>query len=155
MHSVPQTELAGAGEGVQASSASRMCSGDMGARSRCIVMVPSSDALVCSPLPSTGSRGRHSFPGPAVPPLHRYYGLIRFLTVLRPRSLVALDHELPLLYVAGGNCEVFPSSWRIPLKTCRGLETPAASGILAISVARMLPSASIKTSASAMNRFRS
>jgi hypothetical protein len=113
-------------------------------------MLPTFDAFLCSPLPSNGSRGRHNFRGPVVPHLRRYYGLIRSLAVRHPRSLVALDRRLPLLYVAGGNCEVFPSSWRIPLKTCPGLETPAAPGVLAISATRILPSVSIKTSASAI-----
>src|SRR3989442_15742679 len=72
-----------------------MCSGDMLVRSRRIVMFPSSDSFVCSPLPSNGSRGRHFFRGPAVPHLHWYYGLIRSLPIHRPGSLVALDPELP------------------------------------------------------------
>lgn len=88
-------------------------------------MFPSSDPFVCSPLPSNGSRGRHFFRSPAVPHLHRYYGLIRFLTAHHQLSLVALDRQLPCLG-GSGDCEAFPSSWRIPLKTCRGLETPAA-----------------------------
>jgi hypothetical protein len=58
-------------------------------------MFPSSDPFVCSPLPSNGSRGRHSFRGPAVPNLHWYYGLVRSLPIRRPLSLVALDRELP------------------------------------------------------------
>ena len=48
-------------------------------------MFPSSDPFVCSPLPSNGSRGRHFFRGPAVPHLHRYYGLVRFLTAIACR----------------------------------------------------------------------
>ncbi len=59
-------------------------------------MFPPSDAFACSPLPSNGSRGRHISRGPAVPHLHRYYGLIRCLTTHRPQSLVALDRRLPL-----------------------------------------------------------
>ena len=60
-------------------------------------MFPSSDSLVCSPLPSNGSRGRHLLRGPAVPHHPGYYGLIRFLATRRLRSLVALDRRLPLL----------------------------------------------------------
>ena len=41
-------------------------------------MFPPFDSSVCSPLPSSGSRGR-PFRGPAVPHLHRYYGLVRLL----------------------------------------------------------------------------
>jgi len=56
-----------------------------------------SDSFVCSPLPSNGSRGRHSFRSPAVRHLPRYYGLIRSLPVHRPQSLVSLDCRLPPL----------------------------------------------------------
>jgi len=59
-------------------------------------MFPSSDPFVCSPLPSNGYRGRHNVRGPAVPHLHRYYGLIRSLPIRRLRSLVSLDRKLPL-----------------------------------------------------------
>ena len=79
-------------------------------------MFPSSDPFVCSPLPSNGSRGRHFFRSPAVPHFHRYYGLIRFLTTHRQPSLVALDRQLPQRYCRG-NCEAFPSSWRIPFES--------------------------------------
>ena len=88
-------------------------------------MVHSSDPFVCSPLPPMGSVAATKLRGPAVPHLHRYYGLIRFLTAHHQLSLVALDRQLPCLG-GSGDCEAFPSSWRIPLKTCRGLETPAA-----------------------------
>jgi hypothetical protein len=44
---------------------------------------------------------------------------------------------------------VFPSSWRIPLKACPGLGTPAAPSDLALAVAQMLPSARLIASASA------
>jgi hypothetical protein len=44
---------------------------------------------------------------------------------------------------------VFPSSWRIPVKACPGLETPAAPGDLALAVTQMLPSARLIASASA------
>lgn len=93
-------------------------------------MFPASDPFVCSPLPSNGSRGRHILRGPAVPHLHRYYGLIRF-----PQPITC-GLWLPstagyLSAVGGGDWEAFPSSWRIPLKACRGLETPAAPDDLA------------------------
>lgn len=93
-------------------------------------MFPSFDPFVCSPLPSSGSRGRHHFRGPAVPHLHRYYGIIRDLTVRHRQSLVALDRWLPRRCRRRDD-EVFPSSWRIHLKACLGLETPAAPGDLA------------------------
>jgi len=133
-------------------------------------MFPSSDTFVCSPLPSSGSRLA------PVPHLHRYYGIVRLLPALRLWSLVALDHPLPPLpdacsllrpahpcrsrpgpllsgapypLNAGGDWEVFPSSWRILLKACPGLGTPAAPGNLALAVAQMLPSARLIASASA------
>ena len=133
-------------------------------------MFPSSDTFVCSPLPSSGSRLA------PVPHLHRYYGIVRLLPALRWRSLVALDHPLPLPpnacslhrpvhpyrprpgpllsgvpdpIPAGGDWEVFPSSWRIPVKACPGLGTPAAPNDLALAVVRMLPSARLIASASA------
>jgi len=133
-------------------------------------MFPSSDAFVCSPLPSSGFRLS------PVPHLHRYYGIVRLLPALRLWSLVALDHLLPLPpdacsllrpvhpyrsrpgpllsgapypLDAGGDWEVFPSSWRIPVKACPGLGTPAAPGNLAVAVAQMLPSARLIASASA------
>src|SRR5713226_9572940 len=94
------------------SAALRMRSVDMFDRSRRIVMFPASDTFPCSPLPSGGSRGRHTFRGPAVPHPHRYYGIVRFLPTLRPRSLVALDRQLPLPQLSRrGDWEAFPSSW--------------------------------------------
>jgi len=44
---------------------------------------------------------------------------------------------------------VFPSSWRILVKACPGLGTPAALSNLALAVAQMLPSARLIASASA------
>ena len=37
---------------------------------------------------------------------------------------------------SGGDCEAFPSSWRIPLEACPGLETPAARNNLAYRSSR-------------------
>jgi len=133
-------------------------------------MFLASDTFVCSPLPSSGSRLA------PVPHLHRYYGFVRLLPALRWWSLVALDHPLPLppdacsllrpvrpyrprpgpllsgephpLY-AGGDWEVFPSSWRIPVEACPGLGTPAVPNDLALAAVRMLPSARLMASASA------
>src|SRR5438093_2767982 len=143
---------------------------DMGFRFLSIVMFPASDSFVCSPLPSSGSRLA------PVPHLHRYYGFIRLLPALRWRSLVSLDHPLPLPpdahsllrpvhpyrsrpgpllsgephpVHAGGDWEVFPSSWRILVKACPGLGTPAAPNDLALTVVQMLPSARLMASASA------
>jgi len=45
--------------------------------------------------------------------------------------------------------EGLPSSWRIPVKACPGLGAPAAPSDLALTVARMLPSARLTASASA------
>ena len=133
-------------------------------------MFPASDTFVCSPLPSSGSRLA------PVPHLPRYYGFVRLLPALRRGSLVSLDPLLPhppdacsllrpahpylprpgpLLsgvpspIYAGGDWEVFPSSWRIPLKACPGLGTPAAPGNLALSVTQILPSTRLIASASA------
>ena len=133
-------------------------------------MFPASDAFVCSPLPSSGSRLA------PVPHLHRYYGFVRLLPALRWRSLVSLDHPLPLppdahsllrpvhpyrprpgpllsgepypLH-AGGDWKVFPSSWRILVKACPRLGTPAAPNDLAVTVVQILPSARLIASASA------
>jgi len=142
----------------------------MGFRFLSIVMFPASDSFVCSPLPSSGSRLA------PVPHLHRYYGFIRLLPALRWRSLVSLDHPLPLPpdapsflrpvrpyrsrpgpllsggtipAFAGGDWEVFPSSWGILVKACPGLGTPAALSDLALAVAQILPSARLIASASA------
>jgi len=77
-------------------------------------MFPASDTFLCSPLPSSGSRGRHRFRGPAVPHSHRYYGIIRSLATRRPQSLVALDRRLPL-----------PHSW--PEEVARFSQVPGES----------------------------
>jgi len=133
-------------------------------------MFPSSDTFVCSPLPSSGSRLS------PVPHLHRYNGIVRLLPALRRWSLVALDHPLPLPpgacsllqpvhpyrlrpgpllsgapcpLSAGGDWEVFPSSWRVLVKACPGLGTPAAPNDLALAAVQMLPSARLIASASA------
>jgi hypothetical protein len=108
--------------------------------------------------------------------LHRYYGFVRLLPALRGQPLVSLDRPLPLPpdarsllrpvhpyrsrpgsllpgeplpLFAGGDWEVFPSSWRILVKACPGLGTPAAPNDLALTVAQMLPSARLIASASA------
>jgi hypothetical protein len=44
---------------------------------------------------------------------------------------------------------VFPSSWRILVKACPGLGTPAAPNDLALAVVQILPSARLMASASA------
>ncbi len=44
---------------------------------------------------------------------------------------------------------MFPSSWRILVKACPGLGTPAALSNLALAVAQILPSARLIASASA------
>ena len=44
----------------------------------------SPDTCTCSPLPSSGSRGR-SLRSPAVPHLHRYCGFVRLLVHIRVR----------------------------------------------------------------------
>jgi hypothetical protein len=55
----------------------------------------------------------------------------------------------PHLSYAGGDWEVFPSSWRIPVIACPGLGTPAAPNGLALSVVQILPSAWLMASAPA------
>ena len=95
MHSVPQTNSPPRSRFPRTSSASRIRCVDTFYRPLRIVVFPSSDPFACSPLPSSGSRGRHNFRGPAVPHLHRYYGFIRSLPTRCPRSLVALDRKLP------------------------------------------------------------
>src|SRR5207245_10609505 len=80
------------------------------------------DSLICSPLPSVGSRGCHLQRGPAVPHCHRYYGFVRLLH--RPFSqsrFPSISH-----YLLCRRRGALPSSWGIPLKACPGLGTPAA-----------------------------
>ena len=65
------------------------------------------------------------------------------------RGLVLCCQVNHTRFCAGGDCDVFPSSWRIPLKACPGLGTPAAPSDLALTVTQMLPSARLTASASA------
>ena len=131
-------------------------------------MFPPLGTSVRSPLPSSGSRVA------AVPRLHRYYGFIRLLSARPRRSPVSLDRRVPPRDASlfprlahpcppgpGSFCRVnhtrsqrrrqrgLPGSWRIPLRACPGLGTPAAPGNLALSVTRMLPSDRLTASASA------
>ena len=106
--------------------------------------------VVCSPLPSNGSRGRHRLRGPAVPHLHRYYGLIRFLATRRRPSLVALDRRLPL-HVVRGRLRGFPKFLENPFEGVPRARDSGGSFEPRITVHPMLPSVDLKTSASAMN----
>jgi hypothetical protein len=132
-------------------------------------MFPPTVTSVCSPLPSSGSYLS------IVPHFHWYYGIVRLLQILPGSLRSPLTARLPpagcfFAPVAGApitrpglvpccwadltrSCrrrhEGLPSSWRIPVKVCPGLGTPAASDGLAIAVARMLPSARLTASASA------
>ena len=113
-------------------------------------MFPSSDPFVCSPLPSNGSRGRHFLRGPAVPHLHRYYGLIRSLPIRHPGSLVALDPEL-LPQIARKKLEGFPKFLENPFESVPRARDSGGSWRPRLTVTRMLPSVILKTSASAMS----
>ena len=112
-------------------------------------MFPSSGPFVCLPLPSNGSRGRHNFRGPAVPHLHRYYGLIRFLTTRRQRSLVALDHRLPL-HQHQRRLRGFPKFLENPFESVPRARDSGGSGSPRISVNQYSLRLRIKVSASAM-----
>jgi hypothetical protein len=133
-------------------------------------MSPSTSASVCSPLPSSGSRV------PPVPHLPRYYGVVRLLQpvpavsglprrrgtsplgcgVCSPgRRIHASRGRAPLRSGGAHACLVreeaggLPGSWRIPVKACPGLGTPAAPNDLAFAVVRMLSSARLTASTSA------
>src|SRR5712691_8359912 len=123
-----------------------MRSVDMFDRSRRIVMFPASDTFPCSPLPSGGSRGRHTFRGPAVPHPHRYYGIVRFLPTLRPRSLVALDRQLPLPQIAARRLGGFPKFLENPYGSVLRARDSGGSTEPRITVQQMLPSAISKAS---------
>ena len=108
-------------------------------------MFPSSDPFLCLPLPSNGSRGRHNFRGPVVPHLHRYYGLIRFLTTRRQRSLVALDHRLPL-HQHQRRLRGFPKFLENPFESVPRARDSGGSGQPRIPVTRIRPSTESKVS---------
>lgn len=60
---------------------------------------------------------------PAVPHLHRYYGVVRLLVHLSRSSPVSLgDRYLPWY---GGDVGALLGSWEIPLEACPELGTPA------------------------------
>ena len=113
-------------------------------------MFPSSDPFVCSPLPSNGSRGRHFLRGPAVPHLHRYYGLIRGPHIRRQQSLVALDRRLPLRCCQKRLCG-FPKFLENPFENVPRARDSGGSFEPRITVHWILPSVVLKTSASAMS----
>ena len=112
---------------------------------------------------------------PAVPHLHRYYGFVRLLPS-RPgrlrsplvtrylcRGMLASlpEWRIPATPSLAGLCRACRArlsprrwgallgSWGAPVETCPGLGTPAAPDDLALSVTRVLPSASLTASASA------
>jgi hypothetical protein len=102
-------------------------------------MYPPVGTSRCPPLPSSGSRPRQ-FP--------TFVGTMGFYDSSCPsrRSSVSLDHAVP---PPGGDEEVFPRSWGIPLRACPGLGTPAARREPRIAVLALLPSVEETTSASA------
>src|SRR5215469_10023335 len=109
----------------------------------------STDACACFPLPSSGFRGR-PLRSPAVPHLHRYYGVVRLLhhpsvpPLVDPRGL----RYPPLLHCAR-RWRALLGSWAIPVEACLGLETPAIPARPRyIGRYQMLPSASLTASAS-------
>ena len=107
-------------------------------------MYPRIGASRCFPLPSSGYRGRPS-QGPAVPHLHGYYGVVRLL-----RHPSTVTSGLPWWPVPPlRRWEALLGSWRIPLKACPELETPAAPYVLTLPAVRVQPSARITASASA------
>ena len=85
-------------------------------------MFPSADTSACSPLPSSGYRGR-SLWNPAVPHLHRYYGFVRLLVHLSRSPPVSLGGSVPPMVRRRWGALL--GSWEIPLKACPELGTPA------------------------------
>jgi hypothetical protein len=88
--------------------------------------------------------------GPAVPHLHRYYGVIRLLhhpslpPLVDPRG-----HRYPPLLHCERRWRALLGSWTIPVEACPGLETPAIPARPRyIGHYRMLPSARLTASAS-------
>ena len=86
--------------------------------------------------------------GPAVPHLHRYYGVVRLL--LHP-SVSPLVDPRGLRYPPLLRCErrwrALLGSWAVPVKACLGLETPAIPARpRCIGRYQMLPSARLKAS---------
>ena len=82
----------------------------------------SPDTCTCSPLPSSGFRGR-SFQSPAVPHLHRYYGVVRLL--LHPWSDAYGLPWRPGYRSCERRWRALLGSWGIPLEACPELGTPA------------------------------
>ena len=75
-----------------------------------------------SPFPSSGFRGR-SFRSPAVPHLHRYYGVIRLL--LHPWTGAYGLPWRPRYRSCERRWRALLGSWGIPLEACPELGTPA------------------------------
>src|SRR5260370_27937969 len=82
----------------------------------------SPDTCTCSPLPSSGFRGR-SFRSPAVPHLHRYYEVVRLL--LHPYAVASGRPWLPRFRSSEQRWRALLGSWGIPLEACPELVTPA------------------------------
>ena len=132
-------------------------------------MSPSTVPSVCSPLPSRGSRLA------PVPHARRYYEVVRLLharpgRLRSPLTARYLSAECPFVPLASASKPAgawpvavrravpvrvreetggLPGSWRIPVKACHGLGTPAAPNDLAVTVVRMLSSARLTASTSA------
>jgi hypothetical protein len=68
-------------------------------------------------------------------------------TLYRPASL-QVNHA----YLCQGRRQTLPGSWGTPLIACPGLGTPAAPDDLALTLARVLPSARLIASASATTK---
>ena len=82
----------------------------------------SSDTCTCSPLPSSGFRGR-SFRSPAVPHLPRYYGVVRLL--LHPWTGAYGLPWRPRYRSCERRWRALLGSWGILLEACPELGTPA------------------------------
>ena len=98
-----------------------MC-GHSASRSEPRLCFLSPDTCTCSPLPSSGFRGR-SFRSPAVPHLHRYYGVIRLL--LHPWTGAYGLPWRPRYRSCERRWRALLGSWGIPLEACPELGTPA------------------------------
>jgi len=113
-------------------------------------MFPSADTSVCSPLPSSGYRGR-SLPKPCGSPLSQVLWVRK---TARPSVPVASGFPRPPVPpMVWRRWRALLGFWDIPLEACPELGTPASRCDLALSVVPMLPSASSTASASQPAEF--
>src|SRR5215469_5021818 len=101
-------------------------------------MFPLPDSLICSPLPSGGSRGRHILRGPAVRHLHRYIWVHKTSPSPVRAISVSLDFALPVCFPGDAEISQVPGEslcQRAPGSGLRRLVTTSHNGC-SISVFR-------------------